>query len=60
MVSGRSAHTLPGMSCPDYRDEDYSADEPDYEAIAEARAEARAQDDLERAEREYERYVYGD
>lgn len=43
-----------------HEDDDGFGDEPDYEAIMEARAEARAERDLERAEAAYERYVYGD
>ena len=35
-------------------------DEPDWEAILEARAEARMEADLERAEAAYERWIYGD
>lgn len=35
-------------------------DEPDWESIVEARAEARAEQDLERAEAAYERMIYGD
>lgn len=38
----------------------YEQDEPDYEAILEERAEARAEEAIERAEAAYERYVYGD
>lgn len=43
--------------CRSYEQDD---DEPDYEAILEERAEARAEEAIERAERDYERYVYGD
>lgn len=35
-------------------------DEPDWESIVEARAEAWAERDLERAEAAYERWIYGD
>lgn len=35
-------------------------DEPDYEAILEERAEARAEEAIEAAERSYERYIYGE
>lgn len=38
----------------------YDDDEPDWESIAEARAEARAERDIELAEARYERWVYGD
>lgn len=44
-------------------DDDYARsepNEPDYEAIAERRAEYRMPREQERAERSYERYMTGD
>lgn len=47
-------------SAPTRSSRSYDDDEPDWEAIVEARNEARAEYELDRAEAAYERMIYGD
>lgn len=56
-IAALVAEVLASQTAPEPELDD---DEPDWEAIVEARNEARAEYELERAEARYERFIYGD